>query len=287
MNSPSDYLKKAQKEGWAVPHFNFATMDVLRVITEVAANLKSPVFVATSEGERDFFGLHQASAAVRIFRKERQAPIFLNADHTKSWERAQEAIDAGYDAVLVDGSSMPYDQNLALTKKVVEYAKKKNPGVVIEGELGILRGSSTIQESIEVKKEDLTDPAKAKEFAASSGIDLLAPAVGNVHGIVTSSRPKLFLDLIREVKEALGDCGLVLHGASGLAEEDIVGAIRNGISVVHFNTDLRVRYTEGIKEFLAKNPQEVVPYKYLAAGANALPGLIEKKIKILGSAGKI
>jgi fructose-bisphosphate aldolase class II len=170
---------------------------------------------------------------------------------------------------------------------VADYGKGKNPDIIIEGELGILRGSSTIQQSVEVKKEDLADPAQVKEFVAATGVDLIAPAVGNIHGVTSVSQPKLFIDLIKKIKQASGDCGLVLHGASGIEKQDFIDAIKNGINVVHFNTDLRVGYTKGIREFFAENPDEVVPYKYLSAGTEAAKALIEEKIKLLGSAGKI
>jgi fructose-bisphosphate aldolase class II len=284
---PQTYLAKARREGWAMPHFNFSTFETLRAIVETAAKLQSPVFVATSEGERKFFGVNAAVAAVQVMRDEYHIPIYLNADHTKSWEASQEAVDAGYDAVLIDASHLPFAQNTELTKKVVEYAKVKNPGIIIEGELGHLKGESKIQQRVEVKKEDLTNPEEAQAFIKTTGIDMLASAVGNVHGIVLEGEEKLAIDLIKKIKDAVGDASLVLHGASGLSQEDIVGAIKAGINVVHINTELRVAYTQGLKKFLTLNPEEVVPYKFLTAAVQAVSAVVEEKIKLFGAADKI
>lgn len=287
MKSAADYIHKAQKEGFAMPHFNFSNAETLRAIIEVANQLKSPIFVATSEGERKFIGPRQAKYLVEAFKEEFQIPIFLNADHTKSWEKAKEAVDVGYDAVLIDASRLPFKENIELTKKVLNYAKDKKPDIIIEGEIGYLRGESKIQEFIEIKEEDLTKPEEASEFISQTKIDLLAPAVGNIHGIVTKSEEKLIINLIKEIKNSIGNTGLVLHGASGLSQQDIQEAIKNGINVVHINTELRVAFTDGLKQILNDNPKEVVPYKYLAKVVNLIKSVIEEKIKSFGSVGKI
>ena len=287
MKSAVDYIHKAQKEGFAIPHFNFSNAETLRAIIEVANQLKSPIFVATSEGERKFIGPRQAKRLVEAFKEEFQIPIFLNADHTKSWEKAKEAVDVGYDAVLIDASKLPFQENIELTKKVLNYAKDKKPDIIIEGEIGYLRGESKIQEFVEIKEEDLTKPEEAIEFISQTKVDLLAPAVGNIHGIVTKSEEKLRINLIKEVKNLVGNTGLVLHGASGLSQQDIQEAIKNGINVVHINTELRVAFTDGLRQILNDNPKEVVPYKYLAKVVDLIKGVIEEKIKIFGSIGKI
>jgi fructose-bisphosphate aldolase class II len=287
MKPATEYLKKAQQEGWALPHFNFSTIDVLRAIIATAAKLKSPVFVATSEGEREFFGARQAVSAVETLREQYQIPIFLNADHTKSWELAKEAIDIGYDAVLIDASKLDYDENINLTKKVVDYAKGKNRKIIVEGELGYLRGRSTIQKTIEIKEEDLTKPDEAREFVSQTKIDLLAPVVGNIHGIITEGEEKLRLELIKKIKQSVGEVGLVLHGASGLKDEEIISAIKAGISVIHFNTELRFVYTQALKKFITENSDEIVPYKYLSSAAQAVSQIVEKKINLFGSISRI
>ena len=287
MKSAADYIRKAQKECFAIPHFNFSNTETLRAIIEVANQLKSPIFVATSEGERKFIGPRQAKHLVEAFKEEFQIPIFLNADHTKSWEKAKEAVDIGYDAVLIDASKLPFQENIELTKKVLNYAKDKKPDIIIEGEIGYLRGESKIQDFIEIKEEDLTKPEEASEFISQTKVDLLAPAVGNIHGIVIKSEEKLRINLIKEIKNSIGNTGLVLHGASGLSQQDIQEAIKNGINIVHINTELRVAFTGGLRHILNDNPKEVVPYKYLAKVVDSIKGIIEEKIKSFGSVGKI
>src|SRR3989344_2432578 len=144
-----DYLQKAKEEHWAVGHFNFSTADQLRAFVEVAGESKSPIMVATSEGEADFVGMDQAVALVRSYQAEGHA-VWLNADHFKSFEKCKAAIDAGYDSILIDASKLPYEENVALTKQVVDYARahstSSGQAISVEGELGYLRGSSEVQQ---------------------------------------------------------------------------------------------------------------------------------------------
>ncbi|RJQ13609.1 class II fructose-bisphosphate aldolase [Candidatus Parcubacteria bacterium] len=287
MKDLKEYINKAGLEGWALPHFNFSNAETLRAIIEAAYDLKSPILVATSEGERKFIGPRQAVALVQAFRDEYGIPIFLNADHTKSWEKTKEAVDLGYDAVLIDASHLNFKENIELTKKVVEYAKKKNQAIIVEGELGLLRGESKIQEYVEVKEEDLTRPEQAEEFVQKTKVDLLAPSVGNVHGVVTKSQQHVRPDLIEKIKNAIGDVGIVLHGASGVLLEEIAEAIEKGVSVIHINTEIRIAFTEGLRKALAEDSKEVVPYKYLGKAKEMTKKAVLEKIKSFGSAGKI
>ncbi|MBI4920046.1 class II fructose-bisphosphate aldolase family protein [Candidatus Azambacteria bacterium] len=293
-----DYLKDAVVNKWALGHFNFSEDEALRAIVESAVEFKTPVFVGTSEGERKHIGVKEAAALVKAFREEFSAkggsafgggiPVFLNADHTKTFEGVKEAVDAGYDAVLADFSALPFEENLKLTKQSVEYAKSKNPGIIVEGELGYVRGDSKLQKVVEINPEDLTKPEEAARFARETGIDMLAPAVGNIHGIVTESEEKIDIARIAEIKKAVGnDIYLVLHGGSGLSEADFKSAIEAGVSVVHINTEIRVAFTEALKESLAKIPDETTPYKILAPTVGAMKKVIEEKLKIFGSVNKI
>src|SRR3989344_895965 len=248
-----DYLKRTTEEKWAMGHFNFSENEALRAIVESASELKTPIFVGTSEGERKHIGLKQAVNLVKAFREEFGIPIFLNADHHKSFEAIKEAVDAGYDAILADFSALSFEENIKLTKQSVEYAKSKNPDIIIEGELGYVRGESKIQnEIIEIKPEDLTKPKEAEQFVKETGVDMLAPAVGNIHGIAANA-PKLDFARIADIKKAVGnDIYLVLHGGSGMSEDDFKNAIIAGISVVHINTEIRVAFTEALKETIEK-----------------------------------
>lgn len=209
MGNLKDYFKKAKAEKWAIGHFNFSTADQLKAIVEAAAELKVPVMAATSEGEADFVGLEQAVALVHSW-QELGHPVFLNADHFKSWEKAKAAIDSGYDSVLIDPvrglaragapkgpmgratsngvDAFGYGERVLITKKVVDYAREvalsSGREITVEGELGYLRGASEVQKKVEISKEDYTKPEEAKDFVARTGIDRLAIVFGNIHGIV-------------------------------------------------------------------------------------------------------
>ena len=282
-----DYLKRTVSEKWALGHFNFSEDEALRAIVKTAAGFKTPVFVGTSEGEKKHIGTKEAVALVKAFREEFGIPIFLNADHHKTFEGVKEAVDAGYDAVLADFSALPFEENIKMTKQVVEYARAKNPEIIVEGELGYIRGESKIQkEVIEIKPEDLTKPADAARFVKETGVDMLAPAVGNIHGIAANA-PKLDFARIAEIKKAVGDVTLVLHGGSGMSADDFKNSIANGISLIHINTEIRVAFTEALKETIAKMPSETTPYKILAPTVEAMAKVIEEKLKIFGSADKI
>ena len=288
MSVIKDYLNRTISEKWAVGHFNFSEIEALRAIVQSAAGLKTPVFVGTSEGEGKHVGFKEAAALVKAFREEFGIPIFLNADHIKKFEIIKEAVDAGYDAVLADFSALPFEDNIKMTRQSVEYAKSKNPGIIVEGEIGYIRGESKIQKVVEIKPEDLTKPEEAARFVKETGVDMLAPAVGNIHGIVTESEEKVDFSRIEEIKKAVGDgIYLVLHGGSGLPEAEFRNAIEAGISIVHINTEIRVAFTEAMKEAIKAAPQETTPYKILTPTVEAMAKVIEEKLKIFGSVNKI
>ncbi len=283
MTTLEEYFKKAKEEKWAIGHFNFSTADQLRAIVEAAAELKVPVMAATSEGEADFVGRDQAVALVRSYQKEGH-DVFLNADHHKSWETTKAAIDAGYDSVLIDASKLPYEENIDLTKKVVDYAREvaKSSGreIPVEGELGYLKGSSEVQKKIEISREDYTKPEEAKDFVARTGVDRLAIVFGNIHGIVTEQEEHLDIETLKNIAAAVPGITLVLHGASGLKDDEIKTAIQNGITNVHINTELRVAYREALEEEIEKEPNQTTPYKFLNPSFEAVKNLVMEKAKL-------
>ncbi len=284
-----DYLKRTVSEKWALGHFNFSEDEALRAIVESAAELKTPIFVGTSEGERKHLGIKEAVHLVKAFREEFGIPIYLNADHHKTLEGVKEAVDAGYDAVLADFSALPFEENIKLTKQSVEYARSKNPDIIVEGELGYIKGESKIQkEIIEINPEDLTKPEEAARFVKETGVDMLAPAVGNIHGIVTSSKESIDIERISNIKKAVGEnIYLVLHGASGLSETDLKNSINAGISMVHINTEIRIAFTEALRKSVVEMPEETTPYKILTPSVEAMKKVIEEKLQIFGSVNKI
>jgi fructose-bisphosphate aldolase class II len=281
-----EYFEKAKKEHWAIGHFNFSTGDQLKAIVEAAAECKSPVMVATSEGETKFVGRQQAVALVRSW-QELGYPVWLNADHHKSFDAIEEAVDEGYDTVLIDASKLPYKENVALTKKVVEFAKMKDPLYMVEGELGYLKGDSKIETKVEISPADYTKPEQAKEFVMKTGIDRLAIVFGNIHGIVTEQEERLDIGRLKTVAAAVPDTYLVLHGASGLPDEDIREAIKHGITNVHINTEIRVAYHDALEKELAKADESTTPYTFMAPAVEATKELVRHKLKLFGSVGKV
>jgi len=282
----NDWLKRAQKERFAIGHFNVSNLEVLKAVVNAANAADAPVIIGVSEGEREFIGVSEIVAIVRSYRTKMRWPIFLNADHTKSFEKIKEAVDAGFDSVHFDGSTLPYERNAEETRRAVEYAKSRNSNISVEGELGYLRGASKIQEMVEIKPEDMTDPDLAKEFVEKTGVDRLAPVFGNIHGIVTKQTEKLDLERLAEIR-AKTDAFLVLHGGSGLSEDDIRGAIENGIVKVHINTELRVAYRRAIERAFKDMPDETTPYKYLSVAIESVQKLVEEKIRLFGSGDRV
>lgn len=275
----AECIKEAKDKKVAIGHFNISNSEGFWAVVLAAKELKVPVIIGVSEGERDFIGVREVSAMVRAYRDFTGQPVFLNADHTYSFEKVAEAVDAGYDAVIFDGTELALEKNIQITKKSIEYAKSKNPEILFEAEIGFIGKSSKLLESVPEGVGTLTLPAEAKEFIDQTNVDMLAPAVGNVHGIVKSGEPALNISRIKEISEATG-VPLVLHGASGNSKEDILAAIDAGVVIVHVNTELRVAYRTGLMKSLQENPDEVAPYKYLKGARNAMQRVVEEKLKI-------
>jgi fructose-bisphosphate aldolase class II len=262
-----DVLAQAEKNGAAVGHFNVADLVLLKAVFASAHELKVPVMVGVSEGEREFLGVRQIAALVRSLRDEFDFPVFLNADHTHSIAKAVEAAKAGFDSVVFDLSSLPFQQNVSQTKEAVEALKSINPSILVEGEIGDIGTGSEIHEKAPDLKKGLTTAEQAKQFVQATGIDILAPAVGNMHGMLKSmvqgeTRQRLDIERIAEIKTAT-KVPMTLHGGSGTDDQDLRKAIAAGINIVHINTELRVAWRRGLDGALAQQPNEVVPYKIL------------------------
>lgn len=282
MKSLREWLLWTEEKKVAIGHFNVSDSEGFKAVVEAAKTLEVPVIIGVSEGEREFIGLEEIVALVRVARGN-GLPVFVNADHTYSVEKAKEAIDAGVDSVIIDFADKPMEENIAATKEVVEYVKSRNlPAsrqVLVEAELGFIGKSSKMLDSVPdgVSESTQTDPEDAKEFILKTGIDILAPSVGNIHGIVKTGEPKLNIERIKSIRATVG-VPLVLHGASGNSDEDIIAAIDAGISIVHINTELRVAYKEGIEEGLKSG--EVAPYKFLAEGVMEMKRVATNKLKL-------
>ena len=274
-------IEHAREHKISIGHFNISNLEALKGIVQAAVNLNVPVIIGVSEGERDFVGIKQIVALVKAYREQyRNHPIFLNADHTYSFERVKEAIDAGFDSVIIDGAKLSIDENILIAKKSVDYAKKCGRDVIVEGEIGYIGTSSKILDEIP-EGVSVTTVDECKKFVEATGVHMLAPAVGNVHGLLRSGvNPTLKIDLIKEISEAL-NMPLVLHGASGISSEDLENASQNGMTIVHYNTELRIAFRDAVKKFLEKNPDEVAPYKIMATSVDAVQRVVEEKLKIM------
>jgi len=277
-------LQQCQKDGVAVGHFNIADFVMLKAIFESAHDLRVPVIIGVSEGERKFMGVRQAGALVRSLREEFEFPIFLNADHTHSLQSAIEAAEAGYDAIVFDLSALPVDENIRQTQVAIQKLKSINPGILIEGEIGDIGTGSEIHSTAPDLSKGLTTPEQAKYYVEKTGVDILAPAVGNMHGMLQSmvhgkTKKRLDLDRIAQVKAAT-HVPLTLHGASGTDDEDLRNAISAGINIIHINTELRVAWRRGLEEALTKQPLEIVPYKLLPSAIDAVKQVATSRLKL-------
>ena len=277
-------LARSEKQGVALGHFNVSDLVLLKAVVAAAVEVKVPVVVGASEGERDFLGTRQLAALVKSLREESGVPVFLNADHTHSLAKALEAVKAGFDAVVADFSALPFAENIARTKEAVEAIKAINPSVVVEGEIGDIGSGSEIHDTMRSEFRTLTTPEEAQQFVAATGIDVLAPAVGNMHGMLKSmvqgkAKKRLNIERIAEIKKAAG-VFLTLHGGSGTDDTDFRNAIRAGINIIHINTELRVSWRQSLEESLKRQPNEVVPYKILPPVVDSVKQVVASRLKL-------
>jgi len=286
MQSLRQALVEADRRKVAVGHFNISDLTALRAIVDAARELKFPVLIGLSEGERDFLGTRTAAAAVRSLRDEFQHPIYLNADHTHSLEKVREVAQAGYDEVIFDGSKLPFDENVKLARRAVELAKSINPEILVECEIGYIGSSSAILEKRPEESLHLTTPEEARQFAEETSLDVLAPAVGNMHGLlremVTGAAHKhLDIQRIDEIRRATGKF-MTLHGGSGTEDKDFVAAIKAGMTIVHVNTELRLAWRQGVEEGL-KDKDEVAPYKIMPPAYQKIRAVVTQRLRLFNS----
>lgn len=284
MQTLREYIAAARAKKVAIGHFNFSNIDGLHAIARAAKTLDVPVIVGTAEGEEEFIGTHEAVALVRVIRETWHIPIFLNADHHYSFATVKNAIDAGYDSVIFDGAKLSLEENIAQSKQCVEYARSMSTftgrDILVEVELGFIGQGSEIRDEIPAGVQVLTNATDAKKIMEATGADMLAPAVGNFHGMLRhADKPRLNIDCIKTISQAIPNTPLVLHGGSG-EEADFAAAIDAGIAIIHVNTELRRAYTDTLKDFLQKHPDDIAPYKYSANAALAMENVVTEKLKI-------
>ena len=284
MSQLRNILEEAQRNGAAVGHFNISDWVLLKAVFAAAQELKVPVIVGASEGERAFMGVAQVAALVKSLREEHGFPIFLNADHTHTLDSAIAAAKAGFDSIVFDLSALPFEENIRQTKQAVETLKSINPTILVEGEIGNIGTGSEIHESVPDSSKNLTTPEEAKQFVGGTGVDILAPAVGNMHGMLQTMvqgdvKKRLNIKRIREIKSASGSL-LTLHGGSGTDDDDFRQAIASGINIIHINTEIRVAWRHGVEDALAKQPREIVPYKLLPAAEESIKQVVLARLQL-------
>lgn len=280
-------LEEAQHKQVAIGHFNIADFTMLEAVYLAARDLQVPVIVGVSEGERAFLGTKQVAAMVHGLRSDSDSPIYLNADHTHSLDMAVEAANAGFDSIVFDRSELPFEDNVLQTREAIKVLKRINPSLLIEGEIGNIGTGSEIHDLAPDLASGLTSPEDAKRYVEKTGVDLLAPAVGNMHGMLPSmvqglANKHLQISRIEQIKRYTGSF-LTLHGGSGTSDDDFRKAIAAGINIIHINTELRVAWRKGMNDALAKAPKEIAPYKILPAVIGSVKQVAESRLKLFNN----
>lgn len=287
----------AIKRKYALGAFNFCNIESMKGILSASKELNVPVIIAVSEGALKYFGEEYLKNAIISAKKTYSMPIFVHLDHGKNLDICKKAISLGFDSVMIDGSHLSLEENIKLTKSVVDYAHKK--GVQVEGELGKLKG---IEDDIVSNETLFTDPKEAERFVKETGVDSLAIAIGTSHGINKfSTKAEIRLDILKKIQSKLKNVPLVLHGASSISQDTIEqinalgGNLKNAKGVpenilttvstkfnickINVDSDIRMATTLAVKKYLAENPSEIDPRKYLGYAQNEITELIKHKIQ--------
>ena len=272
-------LLDAQKGGYAVGAFNVENMEMVKAVLAAAEELKAPVMLQTTPGTIKYGTVETYAAIVKAEAEKVSVPVCLHLDHGNSFELAVQAMKAGYTSVMIDGSHEDFENNIAITKKVVDVAKAI--GIPVEAELGKVGGK---EDDLEADADTNTDPMEAKDFAERTGISSLAVAIGTAHGFYVGT-PVLDKPRVSAIKEVVS-VPLVLHGASGLSEEDVRECVERGMCKVNFATELRAAYTAAVKKLLEEKPETYDPKKLGNVGMEAVKEQVKIRMKMCGCDGK-
>jgi len=273
-----DMLISAQAASCAVGAFNIENLEMIQAVIWAAEETKRPVILQTTPPTAKYTGLESIAAAVRAIAEKSSAYVALHLDHGTDFELCIRALHAGYSSVMIDGSRLSLADNIALTTKVVEACAPC--GIPVEGELGAVGGKEDgLESGVKAGDDGYTIPTDAREFVARTGVSALAVGIGTAHGVYATA-PVLDTNRLSEIRAAV-DVPLVLHGASGLHDEEVRDCIRRGIAEVNYATELRIAFSDGVKEFLKENPTAYDPKQYLARGREAVLGLAKEKLMML------
>lgn len=276
-----ELLEKAEAGGYAVGAFNCNNMEIIQAIIEAAEKEKAPVIVQASQGAIKYAGLEYITALTKVAAENTSVPVGLHLDHGTSFEQTVKCIRYGFTSVMIDGSKLSLEENIALTNRVLEVARAV--GVSVEAEIGKIGGT---EDDITVNEweANLTDPMEAKEFTDATGVDALAIAIGTAHGQYKGT-PKLDFERLQKIKELI-NIPIVLHGSSGVPDEAIAKAIQLGVRKVNIDTNLREAFVAGVREVLENDPKQIDPRKILGPAKAKMSEVIREKIRLFGSAGK-
>lgn len=271
-----EMLLKAQKENYAVGAFNVENMEMVMAVVKAAEELNSPVIMQTTPSTVKYADVEYFLANAKVAAEKANVPVAMHLDHGNSFELAMKAFRAGYTSVMIDGSHSEFDENIAITKSVVDACHCA--GVPVEAELGKVGGK---EDDLDGGAGGYTDPAEAKEFVERTGVDSLAVAIGTAHGVY-KGEPKLDIDRLAEIREVV-DVPLVLHGTSGVPDETVSKCIERGICKVNYATDLRIAFSKGVKEYLCKDSEVIDPKKYNALGREYVKEYVKSKMLVCKS----
>lgn len=279
--SSREMLLRAKRDGYAIPAFNIHNLETMQGVLEAAWEMKSPVIIATTPGTVKYAGMDYLVSMAEVGTKRYSIPIALHLDHCEEVDFIERCIYAGYKSVMIDASMKSYDENISMTKEMVEFAHIHD--VTVEAELGKIGGQED-EKVVDKRDAAYTDPELAAEFVAATNVDSLAIAIGTAHGVY-KDEPKLDFERLIEIKNRV-QVPLVLHGASGVPEDSIIKAVGYGICKINIATELKIPFSQEIKRFFEMNPKESDPRKYLTPGKEALKKVAMEKIKICGSCNK-
>lgn len=276
-----EMLIKARREGYAVPAFNIHNLETAQVVVETAAKMKSPVILAATPGTMNYAGRAYIQAIAEIAARENDIPIALHLDHHETVESIEESLRLGTKSVMIDGSHLTFEENIALTKKIVDKANVYD--ATVEAELGRLVGQ---EDDMIVESEDAvyTDPDAAREFVERTGVDSLAVAIGTGHGVY-ETKPNIDFKRLEKIV-SLVDIPIVLHGASGVSEEDIQKCIALGCAKINIATELKIPFSKALRNYMIEYPDETDPRKYFKPAKKAMEKVVIEKILICKSDGK-
>ena len=276
-----ELLDHADKNGYAVGAFNVNNMEIVQAIIEAAEETQSPVILQASQGGLKYAGVEYIAALGKLAAQNASVPVAVHLDHGTDFTQIMQCIRHGFTSVMIDGSQYDLDENIAITKKVVEVARAV--GISVEAELGKIGGT---EDDIVVEHKDAihTDPEEAVTFVKETDVDFLAIAIGTAHGKY-KGEPEIDFDRLKEIRSKV-DIPLVLHGSSGVAYEDLKKAIEMGISKVNIDTDVRIAFTKGVSEVVKSNPDEFDPRKIIGPAREVMKEAIKEKMEVFGSVGK-